>query len=81
MHKWSKTFEKRFGNNTLIVSREDHVVIIKFKDGAQLTVTRHMKEKREPGAVNFLSLYINHEDGFGKHSTGLLGKNGFPLVC
>lgn len=74
VHDWATTFQKTFGNNTILVSNKGHVTIVTFKDGAQFVVSRHLKQGREQDAVNFLSMYINHEDGFSKRSTGLLGQ-------
>ncbi|XP_045166392.2 inter-alpha-trypsin inhibitor heavy chain H3-like [Mercenaria mercenaria] len=78
---WTEEKLKRFGGHEFMLSDKGHLLTVRFKFGVEILIRRHMHKATDTRA-NYLNIYVKHEDGFSKQTTGLIGQfvNGYKHV-
>lgn len=79
---WDDEIQKHFGGHEFFRSDEGNLLTIRFTFGAVILIRRHVNDKGPKAGLKYLNIYVKHEDGFSKKTTGLIGQfvNGYKHV-
>ncbi|KAL4227174.1 Inter-alpha-trypsin inhibitor heavy chain [Mactra antiquata] len=79
---WSNEKVKHFGAHKLMTTEHGRLLSITFGFGAEVLIRRHVHRNHSNDDVNYLNIYVKHEDGFSKKSVGLIGQfvNGHKQI-